>query len=263
MRPSLALLPAMHWLLQVGFKATGRSCSQPGCRGRLKDVVLDWEDALPEDKLEETERIAGEADLAICLGTSLQITPACDLPDATAKAGGHRVTRMGCEVLTVLGLPACHLSDLAVEADRQMGDSSLRCGTCRAAHVQAAGEDCQGRRASGAWGLAAARPQLADEIIKAGELMVLAAWGPAAVDLTKAGDAQLLLKSCVQQVLTGWDSAAVRVPICSWLMPPITAGAQQVLACLVGGGAACCPANGIVQAAADPLSAILPVNLEA
>ena len=88
--PSLLCTEGMHWLLQVGFKATGRSCTQPGCRGRLKDVVLDWEDALPEDKLEETERIAGEADLAICLGTSLQITPACDLPDATTKAGGHR-----------------------------------------------------------------------------------------------------------------------------------------------------------------------------
>lgn len=33
------------------------------------------------------ERHAGEADLAICLGTSLQITPACNLPLYTVKAG--------------------------------------------------------------------------------------------------------------------------------------------------------------------------------
>ncbi|PSC69749.1 NAD-dependent deacetylase SRT1 [Micractinium conductrix] len=64
----------------VGFKRTGRKCSQPGCGGVLKDHILDWEDALPEDELAETEAHAKEADLALCLGTSLQITPACNLP---------------------------------------------------------------------------------------------------------------------------------------------------------------------------------------
>lgn len=64
----------------VGFKRTGRRCSQPGCGAALRDHILDWEDALPEDELELSEQHAKEADLAICLGTSLQITPACNLP---------------------------------------------------------------------------------------------------------------------------------------------------------------------------------------
>ncbi|KAL4427985.1 hypothetical protein ABPG75_002074 [Micractinium tetrahymenae] len=64
----------------VGFKRTGRKCSQPGCGAALRDHILDWEDALPEDELELSEQHAKEADLAICLGTSLQITPACNLP---------------------------------------------------------------------------------------------------------------------------------------------------------------------------------------
>ena len=72
---------------QVGFKHTKRHCSKEGCRGRLKDHVLDWEDALPEDELDASEKIAAEADLAICFGTSLQITPACDIPLKTVKAG--------------------------------------------------------------------------------------------------------------------------------------------------------------------------------
>ena len=59
----------------------------PGCKGRLKDFILDWEDALPEDELVASEEAASTADLAICLGTSLQITPACDLPLRTPKAG--------------------------------------------------------------------------------------------------------------------------------------------------------------------------------
>lgn len=36
----------------VGFKRTGRKCSQPGCSASLRDQILDWEDALPEDELE-------------------------------------------------------------------------------------------------------------------------------------------------------------------------------------------------------------------
>lgn len=75
----------------VGFKPTGRKCSSEGCSGRLKDHILDWEDALPEDELEASENAASTADLAICLGTSLQITPACNLPLRTPKAGGKLV----------------------------------------------------------------------------------------------------------------------------------------------------------------------------
>lgn len=75
----------------VGFKFTGRRCVAEGCNGRLKDHVLDWEDALPEDELEASEKASAEADLAICLGTSLQITPACDIPLKTVMTGGKLV----------------------------------------------------------------------------------------------------------------------------------------------------------------------------
>ncbi|KAL0017706.1 hypothetical protein WJX77_007377 [Trebouxia sp. C0004] len=75
----------------VGFKLTGRRCVAEGCNGRLKDHVLDWEDALPEDELEASEKASAEADLAICLGTSLQITPACNIPLKTVKTGGKLV----------------------------------------------------------------------------------------------------------------------------------------------------------------------------
>lgn len=73
--------------LQVGFKATGRRCMVAGCVGRLRDHILDWEDALPEDELQKTEQHAEKADVALCLGTSLQITPACNLPLKTVKKG--------------------------------------------------------------------------------------------------------------------------------------------------------------------------------
>jgi mono-ADP-ribosyltransferase sirtuin 6 len=81
--------PCQRLSPQVGFKATGRRCSQAGCAGPLKDHILDWEDALPEDELQASEGHADTAQLAICLGTSLQITPACNIPLRTVKAGGR------------------------------------------------------------------------------------------------------------------------------------------------------------------------------
>lgn len=48
---------------------------------------LEQEDALPEDELLATEEAARCADVAMCLGTSLQITPACNLPLLTSSAG--------------------------------------------------------------------------------------------------------------------------------------------------------------------------------
>ena len=54
--------PARRPWPQVGFKPTGRTCSRAGCvRARLYDSILDWEDALPEDELQETERQADQA----------------------------------------------------------------------------------------------------------------------------------------------------------------------------------------------------------
>eukprot|EP00965_Chrysotila_dentata_P261720 6214351-Pleurochrysis_carterae.AAC.2 len=66
----------------VGFKLTGRSCV---CGGKLRDHCLDWDDALPEAELRRTETHCAEADLVLCLGTSLKITPACDLPFRALK----------------------------------------------------------------------------------------------------------------------------------------------------------------------------------
>ncbi len=66
--------------MQVGFKQTGRSCSTEGCIGRLKDNILDWDSALPDDELDASQDHLDAADAVICLGTSLQINPAGKLP---------------------------------------------------------------------------------------------------------------------------------------------------------------------------------------
>ncbi|VDK80054.1 unnamed protein product [Onchocerca ochengi] len=79
----------------IGLKPTGKRCegtnSGRPCRGMLHDFCLDWEDPLPEEDLCAANEFARNADLSICMGTTLQITPAGDLPLLTKKNGGKIV----------------------------------------------------------------------------------------------------------------------------------------------------------------------------
>uniref|UniRef100_A0ACD5Z268 Uncharacterized protein n=1 Tax=Avena sativa TaxID=4498 RepID=A0ACD5Z268_AVESA len=72
----------------IGLKDTLRRCTVKKCGGRLKDTVLDWEDALPPEEMNSAEEQCRAADLVLCLGTSLQITPACNMPLMSIKNGG-------------------------------------------------------------------------------------------------------------------------------------------------------------------------------
>ena len=62
----------------MSFQRTGRFCEQ--CGGALRDILLDWEDSLPERDFERATQQCRQADLVICLGTSLRIEPAGELP---------------------------------------------------------------------------------------------------------------------------------------------------------------------------------------
>ncbi|XP_002736853.1 NAD-dependent protein deacylase sirtuin-6-like [Saccoglossus kowalevskii] len=79
----------------VGLKLTGNICTwnkaKGRCRGRLRDTILDWEDALPERDLFLADEHSRAADVSLCLGTSLQIMPSANLPLRAKKNGGKLV----------------------------------------------------------------------------------------------------------------------------------------------------------------------------
>ncbi|XP_050220215.1 NAD-dependent protein deacetylase SRT1 [Mercurialis annua] len=75
----------------IGLKETSRRCSDTKCGAKLKDTVLDWEDAMPQKEMLPAEKHCRMADLVLCLGTSLQITPACNLPLKCLRGGGKIV----------------------------------------------------------------------------------------------------------------------------------------------------------------------------
>jgi len=64
-----------HW--------TGRYCEN--CGGRLLDNIINFGELLPEDHLNRATAESHEADLAIVMGTSMLVTPACILPGNAAK----------------------------------------------------------------------------------------------------------------------------------------------------------------------------------
>ncbi|KAF3776317.1 NAD-dependent protein deacetylase [Nymphaea thermarum] len=75
----------------IGMKKTSRRCSVKKCGGKLRDTVLDWENALPPEEMNPATKHCKMADLVLCLGTSLQITPACNLPVRCLRGGGKIV----------------------------------------------------------------------------------------------------------------------------------------------------------------------------
>ncbi|XP_041060698.1 NAD-dependent protein deacetylase sirtuin-6 isoform X1 [Carcharodon carcharias] len=81
----------------MGLKMTGQLCDVKkarglrACRGKLRDTILDWEDSLPERDLSLADEACRKSDLAITLGSSLQIKPSSNLPFNTKKRGGKLV----------------------------------------------------------------------------------------------------------------------------------------------------------------------------
>ena len=65
-----------------GFKRTPRQCGE--CGGDLFDMVLDWEDQLPERHFSLARRHSLLANVSLALGTSMRVHPAATIPLLTA-----------------------------------------------------------------------------------------------------------------------------------------------------------------------------------
>jgi NAD-dependent deacetylase len=61
----------------------------PSCISPLKPNVVLFGELLPEDAISEAYRLAGEADLILCVGSSLEVFPVASLPGITREAGGR------------------------------------------------------------------------------------------------------------------------------------------------------------------------------
>merc|ERR1719238_935070 len=60
---------------------TGRLCEQVGCGGKLKNSVVAFSESLPTRHLELAKEHSKKADVALVLGSSMRVKPACYLPE--------------------------------------------------------------------------------------------------------------------------------------------------------------------------------------
>jgi len=77
----------------MGLKISEVNCLRRvrPCRGFISDTILDWDQDLPKDELKYADKYSRECDLAICLGTTLQIEPAGSLPLLSQKLNKGRL----------------------------------------------------------------------------------------------------------------------------------------------------------------------------
>jgi len=90
-------------------EAAGDGVPRCGCGAALKPGVVLFGELLPEAALERAFRLAGEADLLVCVGSSLEVHPVAGLPGVTLAAGGR--------VALVTQGPTPYDADAAVKLD--------------------------------------------------------------------------------------------------------------------------------------------------
>jgi NAD-dependent SIR2 family protein deacetylase len=70
---------------------TGRKCDDPKCKGDLKDTIINFGENLREEILNMGFAHGSEADLMVCVGSSMRVNPAAEMAGLTAQRGKNLV----------------------------------------------------------------------------------------------------------------------------------------------------------------------------
>lgn len=70
---------------------TGRLCEDPKCKGKLMDSIINFGENLPAKDLDDGYTHSQFADLMVCIGSSLRVNPAADMPVESVNNGGKLV----------------------------------------------------------------------------------------------------------------------------------------------------------------------------
>jgi NAD-dependent SIR2 family protein deacetylase len=70
---------------------TGNICDDPLCKGELIDTIINFNENLQEKDLDLGFGHSSVADLCLCMGSSLRVTPAASMPEMVFQKGGKVV----------------------------------------------------------------------------------------------------------------------------------------------------------------------------
>lgn len=70
---------------------TGRVCDDSECGGELMDTIINFGENLPDVEILNTMNHSSKSDLALVLGTSMRVSPACTYPSKALDNGGKMV----------------------------------------------------------------------------------------------------------------------------------------------------------------------------
>ena len=87
---------------------TGRKCDTPGCGGDLKDTIINFGENLNQTILENGFVNGAKSDLVLCMGSSMRVTPACDMPITCIPSGGKVV------IINLQKTPADYVAALCI-----------------------------------------------------------------------------------------------------------------------------------------------------
>jgi len=82
-----------------------------GCMGKVKPDVVLFGEMLPVAAIERARELAENADLMLCIGSSLEVFPAAGLPELTLARGGHLA------ILTIGPTPYDADADVRLDGD--------------------------------------------------------------------------------------------------------------------------------------------------
>ena len=97
--------------LKKEFLATKEPPSCTICGGIIKTATISFGQAMPEEEMITAQRVSIKSDLFICLGSSLAVFPAADLPLLAKETGASLV------IINNEPTQMDHLSDLVINRD--------------------------------------------------------------------------------------------------------------------------------------------------
>ncbi|CAF1394071.1 unnamed protein product [Adineta ricciae] len=72
-------------------RLTGNICTTSNCNGRLRKTTVAFSQSMPDVCIDRATEESKKCDLSLCMGTSMRVSPACELPSMKSKSRNKKM----------------------------------------------------------------------------------------------------------------------------------------------------------------------------